>query len=81
MWSERGLLAIVYQVDDARKLDTLAFGVNRMRKAFTYRTQAPRLVLLQFTIPAFLVVLIVALLLGAAPFWGAPDVSVGGVKR
>jgi hypothetical protein len=43
----------------------------RARRALTYRTQTPWLMLLGFTIPVFVVVLVVAIVLGAAPFWAA----------
>jgi len=43
----------------------------RARRVPTYRTRAPWLMLVGFTIPVFAVVLIVAIVLGAAPFWAA----------
>ena len=40
-----------------------------MWKALSHRPKAPRRLLLRFTIPVFIAVLVLALLLGAAPFW------------
>ncbi len=42
---------------------------NRVCKVISYRTQIRYGLLLRFAIPVFVVVLAVALLLGAAPFW------------
>ena len=44
---------------------------TRMRELLTYKTQTPWLTLMQFSVPVFVVVLILALLLGAAAFWAA----------
>jgi hypothetical protein len=42
---------------------------TRMRGLLAYKTQTPWLVLMQFSVPVFVVVLILALVLGAAAFW------------
>jgi hypothetical protein len=47
-----------------------------MRKLLAYRTQAPWPLLLRFTVPVFMVVLVLALLLGAAPFWAAATAAI-----
>lgn len=44
---------------------------NLIRRGLGYRRQMPWLLLLRFTVPFFVVVLILGLLLGAAPFWAA----------
>lgn len=45
--------------------------LNRMLGILTYRTRMPWLLLVRLSIPLFLVVLAVATLLGAPPFWAA----------
>ncbi|MGN6868191.1 MAG: hypothetical protein ACTHMY_07290 [Solirubrobacteraceae bacterium] len=44
---------------------------TRVREFLNYKTQTPWLTLMQFSGPVFVVVLVVALLLGAAAFWAA----------
>jgi hypothetical protein len=44
---------------------------NAIRQVLTHRTQAPRLVVLRFMIPVFVVVLVLVSVLGAALFWAA----------
>jgi hypothetical protein len=42
---------------------------TRVRGLLAYKTQTPWLALVQFSVPVFVVVLILALVLGATAFW------------
>ena len=52
---------------------------NRTWKIVSYGPMAPRRLLLRFTIPTFIAVLLLALPLGAAPYWAAVAASVSAI--